>query len=191
MKNFAKTIRYITVAPICALLLNISVYSFKPEAFRNIYELLLIIFVLSIVPLLAYPAQKQFKIIEGNPRESERKLAFIFSIISYIIGAFIAVFTNIPVLQKVIYITYFFSGIFMVIFNFIFNVRASGHMCGFVGPMALVIYIHGSAAYFSIVILILIVWSSLYLKRHKWSDLLVGSMIPVVAMLLSIYVIIQ
>lgn len=189
MEKFAKIIRTFTVAPICAFLINISVYIFKPEAFNNIYELIIILFVLGIIPILAYPIQSKFKIIKGDQRESERKLAFIFSIVSYIIGALIATIANIPPLQQVIYITYFFSGVFMVIFNFILNIKASGHMCGFVGPMALVMYIIGGVGYFTVIILLLIIWSSLYLKRHKPTDLIIGSIIPIVSMLLSIFII--
>ncbi len=190
MKKIAIFIRTLTVAPICALLINISFYIFNPETFNNIYELIIISCILGVIPVLAYPLQRRFKIIKGNQRDSERKLAFIFSIASYIIGALFATLTHIPPLQKIIYITYFFSGVFMIIFNFILNIKASGHMCGFVGPMALVMYILGGIGYFTVIILVLIIWSSLYLKRHKPSELIIGSIIPIISMFLSILIII-
>lgn len=191
MNKFAKFIRTITVAPISAILISVFIYFFLPEAYDNIHELFISIFVLGILPIISYPIQRKFHLIKGESREAERKLAFVFCIGGYIIGAIICLFFNIPSLQKLLYMTYFFSGVIMILFNFVLKIRASGHMCGVAGPIAVAIYLFGWQYIFLFIILLgLVWWSSIKLKRHERRELIVGFIIPIISMLISILIII-
>jgi hypothetical protein len=186
MKPIAKTIRIITIPPISALLLNIIIYFAIPGSFDHLWELFLIILVTGLIPVLAYPVQLKTHIIrETGERDGERKLAIIFSMVSYSIGLFIAIFFHLTYIQTLIYVTYFFSGVFMVLFNFILQIRASGHLCGICGPVAVLIYTLGFQYVFLLGIILLVIWSSIYLKRHVYSEMIVGAIIPIASMFLS------
>lgn len=191
MNKLAKVIRTITVAPISAVLISVFIYFFLPEAFNNISELFIAIFALGFLPIISYPIQRRFHLIKGEPRDAERKLAFVFCIAGYIIGALISICFNIPVLQKLLYMTYFFSGVIMILFNFVLKIRASGHMCGVSGPIAVAIYLFGWQHILLFIILLgLVWWSSIRLKRHEKRELIVGFLIPIISMLISIVIII-
>lgn len=189
MKKFAKVVRIVTIAPVSAIMISLLVYFCLPSTFNSIYELLLMIFIIGMIPTLAYPIQRYFKIFQGDPRSAERKLAFIFSIAAYTLGALIAIVHPIPEMQKIIYFTYFFSGLIMCLTNFGLRVKASGHMCGIAGPIAIAIYFFGYQYLFLMVILILVGWSSLKLKRHSFQDLVVGFIIPIISLAISILII--
>jgi|AntAceMinimDraft_18_1070375.scaffolds.fasta_scaffold00029_28 hypothetical protein len=191
MKKLAKFIRIVTVAPISAIIIVLGIYFFIPKSFNTFFELLLILFILGLLPILSYPIQRTFHIIKGEQRDAERKLAFIFCTGGYILGALISLIFNISSLQKLVYYTYFFSGIFMFITNFFIKIKASGHMCGVAGPVAVAIYLFGYEFTFLFIIIIgLVAWSSVKLKRHKYQELIVGFIIPIIALLISIRIVI-
>lgn len=189
MKKFAKVIRIVTIAPVSAIIISLFMYIWLPTTFNSIYELLLMFFILGIIPTLAYPIQRYFNIFQGDSRQAERKLAFIFSIAAYTLGALIAVVHPIPELQKIIYFTYFFSGLLMCFTNYVLHIRASGHMCGIAGPIAIAIYFFGYQYLFLFILLMLVGWSSIKLKRHHFQDLVVGFIIPIISLAISIILI--
>lgn len=186
MKKFAKMIRVLTVAPVYAFLL-LTVLHFTDKAFMG-YFYLIGLFTLVVLPLLAYPIQDKFNIIKGDKRSSERKLAIIFSVIGYIIGFLVSVILSHDNLEKIVYLTYLFSVSLIFINTFVLKINASGHMCGVVGPIIAMIYVYGEIFYVLFIVLILVVWSSLYLKRHKKSELLLGSVIPILSLFISIII---
>jgi hypothetical protein len=90
-------------------------------------------------------------------------------------------------MQWMIYLTYFLSGIGIAVFNKIIKVPASGHACGIVGPIALSIYYIGMYGVIAgSITFLLMCWSSIKLKRHTMPQLLLGSVLPIVAMLLTL-----
>lgn len=191
MTKIAKFIRTVSVAPISAIIISIIVYFLVPNSYNNVLELLLMTSILGIIPILSYPLQHFLHIIKGeDERNNERKLAFIFSIGGYVIGLLISIFFNISSIQKLLYLTYFFSGLILAVFNYLLRVRASGHMCGISGPIALSIYLFGwkYTAIFAL-ILFLVGWSSVKLKRHKYTELFFGFLVPILAMLISLAIV--
>ena len=66
------------------------------------------------------------------------------------------------------------------------KIRSSGHGCSVVGPFAFGIWYFGLPAVLPCVILYaLILWASLYLKRHTLREFLGGSLICLIAMGIS------
>jgi len=186
MKKISKFIRIVTIAPIAAILLNLTLYFAIPDSFQNIGELLLIILFTAILPVLAYPVQKMFHLLSiEDEREAARTLAILFSIGSYTIGLILSFFLQLSYLQDLIYYTYFFSGVLMVLFNFVFHLKASGHMCGVTGPVAVLVYILGIHYLYLLGIVLIVSWASITLNRHQYKDLIIGTMIPIIAMILS------
>jgi len=188
MKKIAKIIRIVTVAPILALMLINILYFWVPGSFNGILDYLIAIFTLVIMPILAYPVQKKFKIIKGDPRTSERQLAIVFSVIGYSIGIVAALMLNVPYVEKLIYSTYLISGVSIAILSAVFKVEASGHMCGVSGPIAILIFLFGIEFMFLLLFPIAVIWSSLVLKRHTFPQLMLGATIPVFTFLILIII---
>ena len=85
MEKFFKIIRIITVSPFMALLLCLLLYFCVPASFQNAGMLSLTICLLSVVPALAYPAEKIFGLqrkLDKNSdlRQAQRKMAICFAI---------------------------------------------------------------------------------------------------------------
>lgn len=187
IKKIAKITRVITIAPIIALILINILFFFHPNTFNGWFDYCFALFALVIFPLFGYPVQWIFKVIKGDMRKAERKLVVVFSIIGYIIGTFFAFLLDAPNIQKVMYLTYLLSGLLIGVFTFIFKIDASGHMCGVTGPVALIVYVFGRQYIFLLLILVFVIWSSLYLKRHTVKQLIYGTLIPIVALIISIF----
>lgn len=81
---------------------------------------------------------------------------------------------------------YFTSVLLLTICNKGLHFRASGHASSFTGPLILTIYFMGWKVIIpALFIAILIVWSSVYLKRHTLKELAGGMIVSVFAFIIS------
>jgi len=188
MSKTAKVIRVITIAPFIAFILINMLYINQFKVYNNVGDYLIAVFTLVILPILAYPVQSWFNIFPSDKRRGQRKLAIIFSASGYIIGFIASILLKMSPIMKVLFFTYLLSGIFIVVFNFVFKINASGHMCGLSGPIAMIVYLFGYWYVLLVIFLLFVVWSSLKLKRHRLSELFLGSVIPIVSLIISLYV---
>lgn len=138
---------------------------------------------LCVLPILAYPLQKYIPHFKDKGREGQRSLAMIFSAVGYLLGTLVAFITGAPAELKIIYLEYLLCGIAMLVLNKAFKLKASGHACGIVGPILLMIYfkMYIPAAVGALLIVPVYV-SSLKTKRHTALQLIGGSLIPLVAL---------
>ncbi len=187
--KFEKIIRIITLAPTMALLTLSVLLAIRPDTFHGILNYGLSVAFLTLLPLSAYPLQPLIPHFKDKGREGQRQLAMIMAVIGYILGIIFALLLNMPKDLLLLYLTYLISGVLILFFNKVIKVRASGHACGVAGPIAFLIYFLGWPAIVGISVLVLVYWASLRMKRHTWSELLWGSVIPVAALLLSIIIV--
>jgi hypothetical protein len=184
MEKTAKIIREITVAPAMALLMLIIIYIGKPDTFGSITSFICSILFLTVLPIMAYPLQKYIPGFKDRGREGQRSLAMIFAVSGYILGCIANIFLSAPKLMWIIYLEYLFSGILILIFNKCFHLSASGHACGVVGPIALLIFFGIPALLPGMFVTAGVYFSSLKIKRHNIKQLIGGTIIPVVVILL-------
>lgn len=184
--KISQIIRIVTLAPIMVLLLLMILYSKRPGIFQGISNYILSVVFLTLLPIAAYPLQQYIPGFQDKGRDGQRKLAMIMAVIGYLLGIISALCFGVTKYLLMIYLTYLFSGILILLFNRVLKVRASGHACGVAGPIAILIYLLDFTAIFSIIILALVYWASLVMKRHTWSELIWGTIIPVLSLLLSI-----
>jgi hypothetical protein len=110
--------------------------------------------------------------------------------LGYICGLLTALFLPVSKYLLIIYLTYLFSGISLVLLNKVFKIRASGHACGVAGPIFSLIYFLGPWVLFSVLILAAVYWASLSIGRHDKSELLIGTTVPTYALLLAFLIVI-
>lgn len=168
--KFNKIIRVVTIPPVIVTTLLITFIYYG--VITSLVDKILLILFLGIIPILSYPFNKLLK----GKREDERKLAFIFTIVSYTLGFIYAyIFSDVKEI-KFIYYIYFISSIILTIFN-LFKIKASGHIASVTGfVLLLYLFINKYTLLITIPIYLLVGYSSLSLKRHKVIDLLFGTL---------------
>lgn len=189
-ERIAKIIRVLSVPPIMVSIFILILAFNKNSIFRNSEEIIIMIVLLGLVPALAYVLSGIIPAVRSKGREGQRKLAFVTNLVGYGIALLWAVLTNVSKELLLICLTYFLSVVFLAICNKGFRFRASGHASGFTGPLVLMIYFLGWKVIAPVLIIAaLIVWASLYLKRHTIKELAGGILVNVLAFIISVMII--
>jgi hypothetical protein len=188
LEKIAKAVRIITVAPIMAAILIAVLYWQVPD-FRNPYVLGISVLFLVAFPLLAYPLQPLIPGFKNKGREGQRNLAMLFAVIGYVVIVLIAVFINPSSVAWTIYLTYLLSAVLIALLNKVIHLKASGHACGVAGPVLALIWFVGINALYGLVFLGLVYWASIKTKRHKFVELLAGTIVPGCALAASILIV--
>jgi len=181
--GLAKAIRILTVAPLFALIAFLLLWFLKREVFVEVRGLLLAILMIVIFPILAYPLQPLFPHFKNKGRKGQRQLAIIMSMIGYALGIIVSFAFSFSDGTKMIFICYSVAGLFIFLFSKFTSVKASGHTCGVTGPIIYLTYFLGAYALFGFIFLLLVYWSSLYMKRHTLLELVWGTIVPIIAFL--------
>lgn len=181
--KFAKAIRILTTAPIFALILCTLLYFLLNGAFASLKHYLAAIFFLTVLPVLAYPVAAIIPPLRKKGRDGQRNLAIAFSVLGYIGGFLYAILGGGAAVEKVLFGTYLISGVTLAVCTLL-HYKASGHACGCSGPVAMLSVFVCPWFLFGYLLLTPVIWSSMKLKRHTATQLLVGSVIPVLAMLI-------
>lgn len=176
-----KWIRNVTVPPILALVMLTILWIFRSNIYGGYTGFILSIVFLTILPVSAYPLQTVLPGWKNKGREGQRNLAMWTAVFGYILGiGYTLAFRGTQELLF-IYLLYLFSGVLVFVFNKLFKIRASGHACGVVGPIIILVYVIGWLALVTLTVLIVVYWASLNIKRHTLSELVLGSFLPVAA----------
>lgn len=187
--SLEKTVRIITLAPVSALVCLIMMACFRWELLGSSGNFFLSVLFLTVLPVLAYPLQPLIPRFRNEGREGQRNLAMLLAVLGYTSGTAVSFLLDFPSGLKVFFLTYLFSGFFVALFNRFFHIRASGHACGVAGPAAYMLYFLGLPGLVGIPFLAAVFWASIRMKRHTFVQLVVGSIIPLVALGLSLLII--
>ena len=182
MNKVYKIIRVATVPPIMASVLFIVLGAY---GILGWIDTLLGILFLGILPILSYPLQRFIPYYKDKGREGQRSLAIVFSVAGYILGCVLALIFQAPLNTVLfIYLDYLISGVLIAIFNKLLHLKASGHACGIVGPVAMLAYwgLYIPAA-IGAVLTVFVFISSIKMKRHTFLQLVGGSLITLSALL--------
>jgi hypothetical protein len=185
-EKLAKIIRIITVAPFNVLITMTLIVLIKPEIIGGTTPYILTVLFLAVFPLLAYPIQPITPYFRDKGRNGQRSLSILMSVIGYLLGLALSFILDENNFTQIIYLTYLLSGITIAILSKVIKFNASGHTCGLVGPIAISTYVFGAYALIAAVIIPLVLWASLKLKRHTIMQLIIGSIIPVIIFILLI-----
>ena len=179
MNKLSLVIRKITVPPTFAATLLVVAYVMYPHYFGSICQVVGGLVFLCILPLLAYPLQKYVPHFKDNGRDGQRSLAMIFSAVGYLLGTAVALLTSAPAQLKIIYFEYLLCGISMIIINKVFKQKASGHACGVVGPILVMLYFKMLIpAVIGLMLVVPVFIASVKTKQHTVPQLIGGSFIP-------------
>lgn len=177
--RIAKFISVITVVPVVAFFTVTLLYFNYKDDFKSIAWYIYSIMFLTILPLTAYPLKRILPKFKDKGRDGERKLAFILAVIGYVAGCIFAIILKAPSIVQKTFLAYVSSGGVLAFVNKVLKFKASGHACGFSGPVTLLYYFFGSSVLWIFLFLPLIFWARLNLKRHTIKELFVGTLIGI------------
>lgn len=183
--KFYKFIRIISIPPILVSTLFIILFFNNQDIVPNVTQLLLSILFLGIIPVLSYPIVRLIPKIKDK-RKSERKLSFLLTLLGYLLAFLYGTIFKVNINLKIIYATYLISVVILTFINAVIKTKASGHATSMAGPLYVLIYfkIYG----FSLVLIIfnlIVLRSSLKLKRHTLKEYLIGTSVPLIALISS------
>ena len=176
----AKIISVITIAPVMAFLMLTFLYVFDKSAFQRPLYYVIAVMSLTVFPVLAYPFQLAFPKLRKTGRDGQRKLAFVFAVVGYLIGLAVSYMLKAPREEMMIMLSYAMSGSILALFN-LFHIKASGHACGVGGPCILCSYFLGGWGWLILLLIPLIFWARLHMKRHRFSELVIGASISMIS----------
>lgn len=179
-KLFAKIIRVLTVPPIMSLALFSVLYA-RGGVFNNLRDFIMAIVFLSLFPASAYALQPVFPHFRGKGRSGQRTLAMIMSCLGYVFSIIYSAVFHVGTELFTVFMTYLLSGVVLLILNKAFGVKASGHACGLMGPVAVLAYFAGwLPLVIGLALFALTMWGSLKINRHTAAQFILGAFIPVI-----------
>ena len=189
MKSVAKLIRGITVPPAVVSVLLILLWQKRTDVIGNAVDFWLSILFLAVVPVLAYPLQRLLPSFRAQGQRGARKLAFALSIVGYITAFVLSLARGAVPNLAYIDAVYLCSVLVLTLINLFTPFHASGHACSIVGPVALLACFFGlPAVLLGALVVALSLWSSVYLKRHTFSEYLLGACAPLLSGVLMYFV---
>lgn len=169
----ALVVRIISIPPVLALLMSLSIFF---GAGLPIIDLIIMIGFLSVIPALAYPLQPFIPGFRGKGREGQRKLAFVFTGLGYALGCLCTFLLGCHALTKEIFLAYFISCLILTIVNKVTPLHASGHAAAITGALIFpILYAAGGLIPLWVTAYLLILASSVGLKRHTFGEFMLGS----------------
>lgn len=176
--RFAKFVRIISAPPFPAALFVLILYYSPKEIVTERIQLIAMLVCLSAVPIAAYPISALLHM----DRSKQRTLSMAFSFAAYSVLALLSICLKWDYNVRLISLTYFASVLWLLIFNKLFKLKASGHSCAVTGPgvMSCILL---SVKYLPVCLLLytVVLWASLKTKRHSLKEYLLGSLCFILA----------
>jgi membrane-associated phospholipid phosphatase len=146
------------------------------------------LFFLSVGPLLYIIIGVRLGILSDIDvsRRSQRIGPFIFGIVSAMIGWLVLTHTNGPRNLQTVMIITIFSGIIMMVITFWWKISMHASSLGGVATMLTVLY--GAVMLPLFVLLVLVSWSRVVLRRHTIPQVIAGSLAGIVLSLIILKV---
>lgn len=189
-EKIAYIISVIFIVPIVALMvLLIMWYDNSTSNFNdNICYLVNSVIFFTVIPISAYIVVRLNPNLRIGGRNIERKVAFIFGLVGYILGNLSLLIMKRPTKPMIVfYLSYLVSAVILTIINKFLNFKASGHACGITGPILALNFFAGPKMIWMFLLVPLVMWSRVVLKRHDMKQLVVGAAVSFFSTLLIMF----
>ena len=175
-RKAAELISNLTHAPLLSIpaFLSINYY------FLNFKEFLLIsstsIFFSALLPIMTMVIWSKKKNVDLDmPEKENRNVPLVIVILIYFIGFLILVALNAPLLTSVLMFCYFSNTLIVYFINKYWKI--SVHSMGVAGPTTALIFAFGPVGSILGLILPLVMWSRVYLKKHTVTQVIAGAIL--------------
>ena len=189
-RSFAEFISIVAYAPI----ISIPAFAIINYFFLNLHDFIIITTItaifagflpISLVYLWIRNKKTNGRKIELDiPERTDRNLPLIMVIISYLIGAIVLYTINAPYITTILMFCYFSNTLIIFFINLYWKI--SIHTMGVAGPIVALIYVLGPLGLLFALIIPLVMWSRLYLKRHTLLQVTMGALLGLILTTLQI-----
>jgi membrane-associated phospholipid phosphatase len=140
----------------------------------------------SIIPIITSTLWIKRKKLEVDmPKREDRIYPLLMVILSYIVGVMVLYTLGAPPLTTTLMIAYLNNTIVVLLFSLYWKI--SIHAMGIAGPATAIIYLFGWTGLIFSLLVPLVLWSRLYLKRHTPAQLIVGTVLGYLLTAIQIY----
>ncbi|MDO5835296.1 MAG: phosphatase PAP2 family protein [Methanobacterium sp.] len=134
------------------------------------------IFFVSILPIITSTLWIKRKKLEVDmPQREDRIYPLLMVILSYIVGVMVLYTLGAPALTTTLMVCYLNNTIVVLLFSLYWKI--SIHAMGMAGPATAIIYLFGWTGLSFSLLVPLVLWSRLHLKRHTPAQLIVGTLL--------------
>jgi membrane-associated phospholipid phosphatase len=188
-RRWAVLISNVTIPPIIAVfmfsLINYSLLrGFPFFAVTFITTLFAAIVPLSV--LLIWETRTSAKFDFDIPARTDRNHPLLFASASYLLGTVVLVAVHAPLLTTIVMFGYFAGTLFLFFINLYWKI--SIHAMGIAGPTAVLVFVFGYWGVLLGLLLLPVIWSRVYLKKHTVAQAITGAILGFVltAIMLSL-----
>jgi membrane-associated phospholipid phosphatase len=170
----AEFISIISNAPIVAIVVFVTInYFLVPDVSWIIYAIISAFFAGVMPIIIGFIWTKRENIERDMPVKEDRFYPLLLVILSYIIGLAILYLIGAPALTTVLMVCYLTNT--SVVFLINLHWKISIHAMGIAGPLTALIYLFGWPGLILTLVVPLVGWSRVYLKRHTPWQVIIGT----------------
>jgi len=172
--GLAKWISSVSNAPIVAILVFVTInYFLIPDGPWVIYAIISAFFA-GIMPIIIGSIWVKNKNIEKDmPIKEDRFYPLLLVILSYFLGVLVLYLIGAPALTTVLMVCYLNNTIIVLLINL--HWKISIHAMGISGPLTALIYLFGWPGLVLTLVVPLVAWSRVHLKRHTPWQVITGT----------------
>ncbi len=182
----ANIVSTLSNAPLIALFmfLGLSYYFLKGVDFITI-TLVTMCFAVVIPSIIAYAWIKNKNLELDMPNKEDRLYPLFWILLSYLLGVIVLFIISAPLVITVLMFCYFSNTMVVLLISMFWKI--SIHSVGIAGPVAFLIYVFGYPGLISLLLIPLVMWSRLFLKRHTRNQVVAGASLGFALTTVQIY----
>lgn len=185
-EKLANIISTLGNAPLIAMFIFILLnYLFSEGIDFIVITLVCLIFAAIIPSIIAYVWIKNKNLEMDMPNKEDRLYPLLWILLSYLLGVIILYIISAPLIITVLMFCYFFNTLIVLLISLFWKI--SIHSVGIAGPVAFLIYVFGYPGLIFLLLIPVIMWSRLHLKRHTPNQVIAGASLGLALTTLQIY----
>lgn len=182
----ANIVSTLSNAPLIALFMFLGLnYYFLNGADFIMVTLVSVCFAVVIPSMIAYAWIRNKKLELDMPNKEDRLYPLFWILLSYLLGVIVLFTISAPPVITVLMICYFSNTLVVLLISMFWKI--SIHSVGIAGPVAFLIYVFGYPGLISLLLIPLVMWSRLYLKRHTRNQVIAGASLGFALTTVQIY----
>ena len=188
-ERLARIVSTFSNAPLVSILVFLLINNSLLKGYEFVMVTTISIVFAALIPsLIAFIWIRHQKIEFDMPRKEDRLYPLLWIILSYLIGVIALYIISAPPITTVLMFCYFSNT--MIVFVISLFWKISIHSMGVAGPAAAIIYVFGYAGLIFLILIPLVIWSRLYLKRHTFLQAITGASLGFTLTAAQIYLLI-
>lgn len=185
-EKLANIISTLGNAPLIAMFIFILLnYLFSEGIDFIVITLVCLIFAAIIPSIIAYVWIKNKNLEMDMPNKEDRLYPLLWILLSYLLGVIILYIISAPLIITVLMFCYFSNTLIVLLISLFWKI--SIHSVGIAGPVAFLIYVFGYPGLIFLLLIPVIMWSRLHLKRHTPNQVIAGASLGLALTTLQIY----